>query len=225
MPNVYQFKDFEGSSHRILLSLIRRHASRGGMLLDLGASGGHLGEALREDFDRRIGFEFDRDRIGELRQRFDQAVIGDLERMPRLPRGAAAIVMADVLEHLRDPTHALALAHEALAEDGYLFISVPNIANVTIRLGLLFGVFTYRDRGILDATHLRFYTARTIRNEIENAGFRIVHMRGSAIPARLVVGNVIPDFLMRPAESLLASMTQWWKRLLAYQIILVARKG
>ena len=224
MPNVYQFKDFEGSSHRILLSLVRRYALGRGLLLDLGASGGHLGEALRDHFDRRVGFEFDVDQIGELHKRFDHAVIGDLERVPRLPANASAIVMADVLEHLRDPKHALELARAALADDGYLFISVPNIANLTIRLGLLFGVFTYRDRGILDATHLRFYTAKTIRGEIENAGFRIVLMRGSAVPVRLVVGEKIPEVIMRPAESLLASMTQWWKRLFAYQIILVARK-
>jgi hypothetical protein len=55
MPNVYTFKDFEGSSHRILIDLIRRH-SPGGTLLDLGAAGGELGAALREHFDRTIGF-------------------------------------------------------------------------------------------------------------------------------------------------------------------------
>ncbi len=63
MPNVYQFKDFEGSSHRILLDLVRRFARRRGMLLDLGAAGGELGEALRGQFDRSIGIEHDLDRI------------------------------------------------------------------------------------------------------------------------------------------------------------------
>ena len=66
MPNVYTFKDFEGSSHRILIDLIRRHAGRGGTLLDLGAAGGELGSAVREQFDRTIGFEYNVDCIGQL---------------------------------------------------------------------------------------------------------------------------------------------------------------
>lgn len=224
MPNVYQFKDFEGSSHRILLALVERFASNRGTLLDLGASGGHLGEALRSRFDKRIGFEFDVERIGDLAERLDHAVISDLDRVTRLPSGMNAIVMADVLEHLRDPARALTVARRALADDGFLFISVPNIANLTIRAGLLFGVFKYRDRGILDSTHLRFYTARTIREEVEQAGFEILLTKGSAVPVRLVIGNRIPEAIMRPSESLLARATQIWKGLLAYQIILVARK-
>ncbi len=224
MPNVYQFKDFEGSSHRILLALIGRYARSRGTLLDLGASGGHLGEALREQFDRTIGFEFDLERIADLALRFDQAVIADLDRISRLPSGMNAIVMADVLEHLRDPAQALKVARAALADDGYLFVSVPNIANVTVRLGLLFGVFRYRDRGILDSTHLRFYTARTIREELERAGLEIVQTKGSAVPVRLVIGNRIPEAIMRPSESVLAKATQLWKGLMAYQILLVAQK-
>src|SRR5438045_3007270 len=75
VPNVYTFKDFEGSSHRILIELIRRFAPRGGTLLDLGAAGGELGAAVRDQFDRTIGFEYDSDRMGQLRGRFDQVVI------------------------------------------------------------------------------------------------------------------------------------------------------
>src|SRR6185295_15247162 len=75
LSNVYTFKDFEGSSHRILIDLIGRFAPRGGTLLDLGAAGGELGAAVRDQFDRTVGFEFDADRIGQLRGRFDSVVI------------------------------------------------------------------------------------------------------------------------------------------------------
>ena len=221
MPNVYTFKDFEGSSHRILIDLVRRYAPRGGTLLDLGAAGGELGFALRDHFRRRIGFEYDADRIGELRGRLDHIVIADLETVTRLPAGVDAVVLADILEHLRDPSALLQLVRRSLAEGGRLFISVPNIANVTVRLGLLFGIFEYRERGILDETHLRFYTMRTIRRDIERAGFRIVTVRGSSIPVRLIV-PWMPDVLLRIGERLLASMTQWWRALFAYQIIAVA---
>jgi len=223
MPNVYTFKDFEGSSHRILIDLIRRHARRGGTLLDLGAAGGELGYELRDFFQRRIGFEFDTDRMAELRGRFDHIVIADLETVTRLPAALDAIVLADILEHLRDPASLLGLVREALASEGRLFVSVPNIANVTVRLGLLFGIFEYRERGILDETHLRFYTMRAIKRQIERAGFRIVAVRGSSIPVRLIVPWV-PDVLLRLGERLLATITQWWRALFAYQIIVVAQR-
>ena len=222
MPNVYTFKDFEGSSHRILLELIRRHAPRGGTLLDLGAAGGELGSSIREHFDRTIGFEYNVDCVGDLQGRFDSIVIADLERVRQLPRNVDAIVLADVLEHLRSPTHALALVRESLSESGHAFISVPNIANITVRLGLLFGIFEYRDRGILDHTHLRFYTVRTIRREVERAGFRIEEVRGSSVPIRLIIGKFTPEFLLRMSERLLTWLTHLWRGLFAYQVILVA---
>ena len=224
MPNVYTFKDCEGSSHRILMKLIRRWSPRGGTLMDLGAAGGELGSALREHFGRTIGFEYNVDCVGQLCGRFDQVVITDLETVHALPSNADAIVLADVLEHLRNPGAALQLVRRALRDDGRLFISVPNIANITVRLGLLFGIFEYRDRGILDETHLRFYTKRTIRRQVESAGFRILEMGGSSVPIRLIVGSWTPEPILRIGETLLTWLTRVWRGLFAYQIILVAEK-
>lgn len=222
MPNVYTFKDFEGSSHRILISLIRRYAKRGGVLLDLGAAGGELGAAVRDHFRRTLGFEYQTDCLCDLRGRFDQALITDLETVKRLPSSADAIVLADVLEHLRDAPAILRLVRTSLAPGGFLFVSVPNIANITVRVGLMFGVFEYRERGILDNTHLRFYTLRTIRREIENSGFRVVAVSGSSVPLRLIVGRFTPEPLLRLGESVLTAITRLWKSLFAYQIIIVA---
>jgi predicted TPR repeat methyltransferase len=224
MPNVYTFKDFDGSSHRILIDLIGRYSTGSGKLLDLGAAGGHLGRALRDVFKETIGFEYNVDCIGELRDCFDQVVIADLERVTELPSGLDVVVLADVLEHLRRPKPVLDLVHAALKADGRAFISVPNIANITIRLGLLFGVFEYRERGILDHTHLRFYTMRTFRREVESAGFRIIAVRGSSVPVRLIVGGYMPDFILRPIERLLTWITRLWRSLFAYQFVVVAAK-
>lgn len=223
MPNVYSFKDFEGSSHRILIDLIRRYAPQGGTLLDLGAAGGDLSWELRDHFTRRIGFEFDTDRLAELRGRLDGIVIADLENVERLPAQVDAAVLADIIEHLRRPPELLGLVRESLAPNGRLFVSVPNIANVTVRIGLMLGIFEYRERGILDETHLRFYTMRTIKRDIERAGFKIVAIRGSSVPIRLIL-PWMPDFLLRLGEKVLAIVTQWWRGLLAYQIIVVAQR-
>ncbi len=224
MPNVYTFKDFDGSSHRILIDLIRRYAGRGGRLLDLGAAGGELGAAVRDQFVRVIGFEYNVDCIATLRDHFDQAAIADLERLRHLPAGNDAIVLADVLEHLRDAPAVLRLTRQALNQGGKLFVSVPNIANITVRLGLFFGVFEYRDRGILDNTHVRFYTLRTIRREIENAGFRVLAIRGSSVPLRLIIGSYTPDPILRIGERILSLVTALWRSLFAYQIIIVAER-
>ena len=221
MPNVYTFKDFEGSSHRILIDLITRYSDGAITLLDLGAAGGELGEALRRRFKRTIGFEFDVDRLADLRTRFDQAVIADLETVRRLPSRADAIVLADILEHLRDPSKLLACVRRSLSPAGHVFISVPNIANITVRIGLMFGIFEYRERGILDSSHLRFYTMRSIKREIEGAGFRIVAIRGSSVPIRLIVPRA-PEILLRTGERLLTLVTRIWRGLFAYQIIIVA---
>src|SRR5205814_9939935 len=120
-----------------------------------------------------------------------------LDRLKRLPPKLDAIVLADVLEHLRDAPAILRLVNDSLAPGGRVFISVPNIANITVRIGLLFGIFEYRDRGILDNTHLRFYTLRTIRRELEGAGFRVIAVRGSSVPIRLIIGKFTPDLILR----------------------------
>ena len=88
----------------------------------------------------------------------------------------------------------------------------------------MFGVFEYRDRGILDFTHIRFYTMRTMRREIEKAGFRIIAVRGSSVPVRLIIGNYTPEFLLRAMERVLMWITRLWRGLFAYQIIVVAVK-
>lgn len=223
MPNVYTFKDFEGSSHRILIDLVSRYSDGAGTLLDLGAAGGELGHALRKKFRRTIGFEYDIDRLAELHERFDQAVIADLETVRRLPANADVIVLADILEHLREPSALLSCVRQSLTPEGHLFVSVPNIANVTVRIGLLFGIFEYRERGILDSSHLRFYTMRAIKRDIERAGFRIVAIRGSSVPIRLIVPKA-PEFLLRIGERILTVVTRVWRGLFAYQIIIVARR-
>ena len=223
VPNVYQFKDFRGSSHRILLDLIRLHQLQG-RLLDLGAAGGELGDVLQDRFDFRFGVEHDVRCIPELRLRYDHALIADLESLERLPGEFDAIVLADILEHLREPRKVLALVRRSLKDSGRVFISVPNIANITIRIGLLLGIFTYRERGILDHTHLRFYTLKTIRDEIEAAGFEIELIRGSSVPIRLIVGKYVPGAIISAGEWILVHLTRMWKALFAYQFIIVARR-
>ncbi len=83
-------------------------------------------------------------------------IVANLNReLPEVDGPFDAIVYGDVLEHLVDPLSVLVELNRELAEDGFVIISVPNIAHLYIRLLLLLGRFDYIDRGILDSTHLR----------------------------------------------------------------------
>jgi len=89
------------------------------------------------------------------------------------------IILADVLEHLVDPGALLATILEAdlLARDGYLVISIPNASHISILGALAAGDFPYRPTGLLDATHLRFFTLKSFRRLLEEQGFGIDRIR------------------------------------------------
>jgi SAM-dependent methyltransferase len=106
------------------------------------------------------------------------------------------VVLADVLEHQADPAVMLGLVRQCLAPQGRVLISVPNVAHWTVRLGLLFGRFDYRDSGIMDATHLRWFTERSLLAFVRRCGFEAVevdHSSGSWMAAY----RIVPKFLRR----------------------------
>lgn len=84
------------------------------------------------------------------------------------------IIINDVLEHLREPQNLLMKLKPFLNENGSFIVSVPNVAYWKIRLGLLFGNFDYTNTGILDNTHLKFFTQKTLKQLIKNCGFKII---------------------------------------------------
>lgn len=91
-----------------------------------------------------------------------------------------AIMFLDVLEHLVDPAEILSIARKGLAPGGYVIASVPNVAHWTVRLKLLLGKFDYVSQGIMDVTHLRWFTRKSFRLLFEQAGFEVVEFKGSA---------------------------------------------
>jgi 2-polyprenyl-3-methyl-5-hydroxy-6-metoxy-1,4-benzoquinol methylase len=84
------------------------------------------------------------------------------------------ILWLDILEHLPNPEDALRRSLRLLIPGGLALFSIPNIAHWTIRRNLLLGRWNYTETGILDRTHLRFYTRKTARRLIEDAGLKIV---------------------------------------------------
>ncbi len=132
------------------------------------------------------------------------------------------VVCADILEHLAAPEEVLRAVGRCLAPGGLLLVSLPNVANVTVRLALLAGRFPYAERGILDRTHLRFYTRASGRRLLEEAGFRIHRVTASAMPLELAVAALRRIPLRAAARSLASASARAWPTLFAYQFVFEA---
>jgi SAM-dependent methyltransferase len=95
------------------------------------------------------------------------------------------IVMSHVLEHLIGSSKLLKLAAKILAPDAVLAVALPNVLQYRMRLEFLFGNFTYASEGILDSTHVRFYTFQTGRELLEGNGYRVIEAKGDGgVPQR-----------------------------------------
>jgi len=104
--------------------------------------------------------------------------IGDIESMPLDSWNAQfdTLIVADVLEHLRDPWAAMFRLRGCLKDGGTVVASIPNIAHYKIIKKLLFTEWRYEPGGILDHTHLRFFTRASIEDLFRNAGFEILRI-------------------------------------------------
>jgi 2-polyprenyl-3-methyl-5-hydroxy-6-metoxy-1,4-benzoquinol methylase len=109
------------------------------------------------------------------------------------------IIFNDVLEHMYDPWDILLLSKELLTEDGILVISLPNIRHRSILFNLLFkDDFEYKDQGILDITHLRFFTETTMKKMLEDCGYEILRIEKTADYSEKIIKrykNIIRDIL------------------------------
>lgn len=102
------------------------------------------------------------------------------------------VMFLDVLEHLANPHEVLVGAGRLLKPGGLVIVSVPNVAHWSVRLGLLFGNFNYTEAGIMDATHLRWFTRRTVTNMVQSAGYALRSYEVSAGTWLTVYGTVWP---------------------------------
>ena len=165
-----------GYSRPEVVPLVPESARR---VLDIGCGAGRLGEAIKQRQQASVcGIELDARAAEAARQRLDHVWAGDVERLDIqiAPGSFDAIVCADVLEHLREPGRLLEQAREWLSPDGRLIASIPNVRHHSVVRSLLQGNWTYESAGLLDRTHLRFFTRREIEKLFHRAGFAIEGM-------------------------------------------------
>ena len=214
MPDYVSLNHDAYSGHQLLL----QRCGNAHLVLDVGCSGGVLARELVARGAVVDGIEADPVAAAEAANVCRTVLVGDAETLDiSLERGAYdVILMADVIEHLKDPVALLARLRPLLRDSGLLLISTPNVANWSMRLRLLGGRWDYSDRGLLDRTHLRFFTRKSLVSTIRQAGYRI---------ADLDVTCPLPLLRREPFNRVAHDLASIWKTMLAYQFILAARPG
>ncbi|HPG13634.1 MAG TPA: class I SAM-dependent methyltransferase [Microthrixaceae bacterium] len=204
-------------AHHLLAEEALSVTRPGDRVFEGGVSSGYFARVLVESGRRVDGHELDPAAAEEARAVCEKVHEGDLQIFDadELDGPYQLMLFGDTLEHVPDPASVLRRLRSQLADDGHLVVSIPNIANWTVRLQLLFGRFRYTDRGILDRTHLRFYTVATLPEMLADAGFSVVKLQASVpVPgvtgealARVAhrVGNLRPGFF---GYNLIATCTK-----------------
>jgi 2-polyprenyl-3-methyl-5-hydroxy-6-metoxy-1,4-benzoquinol methylase len=214
----YPVKESRGSSHRLALEM----TGSGHDVLDVGCGEGFFAEKLVKQGNRVTGVDYLA--APSQREAFASYHQEDLQEGLRIPPPEKfdRILFLDVLEHMLHPEHLLREARQLLRPGGQIVVSVPNIANISVRLLLLFGRFDYTDRGILDRTHLHFYTRKTAVQMLTAQGFEILEERLTLIPVELAFGLPHTNWLMLILNRILALCTAVLPGLFGYQILLRA---
>ena len=166
-----RFDGSPGSTHSFVVELV----PEGSTVLEFGCATGYMSDVLASRGCRVIGVELDPEAAEEAEAYCERVIVGDAETLDLDEHLGDklfdAVLFADVLEHLRDPTAMLRRVRPFIAEGGAVVASIPNVAHISVRLALLSGEFRYRDLGLLDDTHLRFFTRSSIVDLFESAGF------------------------------------------------------
>ncbi len=176
----------------------------GSVVLDLGCAGGHMAVELNKKDCSVYGVEIGDAKALEARASCVGVVRLNLDVVEVLPywsRQFDYVLALDLLEHLRRPDRVLGMIKPLLKRDGKLICSIPNVARLEHRLNLLRGRFDYGTGGALSKGHLRFFTRKTARDMLEEAGF--------------VNEQELPT-------GLCSMIGGWWPTLLSYQFLFVS---
>ena len=129
------------------------------------------------------------------------------------------IIMGDVLEHLVDTDKALQKVHSWLKPSGCLVLSIPNVSHLTVLVNVLQGQWEYEEAGLLDRTHVRFFTLQSIQRCLEKNGFQVRQV------GRKVFELGSGCYKVRDELLQLKTLAVNKEDLETYQIICVAEKG
>ncbi|WP_215734801.1 class I SAM-dependent methyltransferase [Geobacter grbiciae] len=201
---------------------------KGKKVLEVGCAAGSQSKVMKEQFGCSVtGVEIDADAANEASRYCDKIITGNIESLDMLETFKKekydVAIFADVLEHLYDPVAVLIKVSDLLTDDGYLVVSIPNIVHASVVFEMMTGNFTYRNLGLLDEGHIRFFTLNSIVKTLNRAGYLIDCIdRVQCDPSHT-------EFNTRPQTKLEKAALGYIIALniesLTYQYIIRARKG
>ncbi len=203
-------------AHRLVFEKIRPDSK----VLDLGCASGYFAKELLKKNCRVWGIDADKEAVAEAKKYCVDAKVMDLDEFsPRFNRGAFDyILLLDVLEHLRNPDKLLKSLRNYLEKEGTIIISVPNVAFISLRLALLRGKFEYQKTGIMDESHLHFYTKKALIDLITKCGLKIVDFDAASGFSQI---TLIGKYLNSIPKYWQYRITKLFPTLLGYQFIIV----
>ncbi|MDJ0836625.1 MAG: methyltransferase domain-containing protein [Acidobacteriota bacterium] len=171
------------------------------LILEMGCGAGALGGTYLAEVNgtcRYLGVEAVAEQAEAARSKLSKVWTGNLEVMTNdafevEPGSLDCLIYGDVLEHLIDPWTELARRRPLLAPDGVVMACIPNVGHWSTLAQLFMGDWPYGDKGILDKTHLRFFTAKSIARMFEGAGYTITRMKGVLLDNKLTE-RFVPAF-------------------------------
>jgi 2-polyprenyl-3-methyl-5-hydroxy-6-metoxy-1,4-benzoquinol methylase len=225
--------------------LLRLWGNRSGLdVLDVGCGFATTSQEIQKRGNRVTGIESSAEAVRIARTRIAEVIEADLQQSEVLRgRSFDVVIFADVLEHLAWPVGILRKYCGLLKENGTIIVSLPNVGLWSVRFGLLFGGFRYQDTGVLDRTHLRFFTRGSAARMLREAGlepFRRTYNPGLMRPfvplAKRIFGgggDGGPSSILesKPYRMYLAAfypiergIARLWPGMLAFQMIFEARR-
>lgn len=215
-PPRYESKSGRHSSHRQIQGMLRP----GERVLDLGCEP-HIAAAFADRGCDVTGVGL-ADIVAE---ELSDYYLRDLSEGINLPTETFfdTIVAADILEHLPRPERLLKEAADYLGRDGRVIVSVPNVAFLPVRLMLLSGHFTYGRRGIMDSTHLRFFTRRSLAKFADDQGYRVEQWSTTPPPFEHLSKEAAGGLWLKALESFFYWLSRVRPQMFAFQLIAVLR--
>lgn len=168
-------------------------------ILDVGCGSGVMANELKQKLNAEVwGIELFEDAARKASAKLDKVILGKVEdAIEQLPDNYFdTIIFADVLEHLVDPYQVIEVIKNKLRKNGEIIASIPNVRHWTVIKNLIEGKWDYENAGLLDKTHLRFFTLKSAAELFVNAGFNVLDIK-----ATLDSKYEFPDELMKAFKN------------------------
>lgn len=225
---IYKLKTDPFSSHSKIISILKKE-KKSLNILDVGCADGFLDKILIKYGHKVYGIEKNKEDILSAKKWCQEVMICNLDNINELKFNFKKdffdiIIFSSVLEHLKSPSDVITKLLLFLKDKGKIIIAISNIANIYIRFNLLFGRFNYSKKGLLDETHIKFFTLKTAKKLIESANLKINKLDVTPVPLPLIFSSTSKGKLFNFVHQINYFLAKLFKTLFGYIFIIEAKK-